>query len=365
MANTSLTAIQTKVRRLTRSPSQAQLTDTDLNQYINTFVVYDFPEHLRTFNLLTTFRFWCNPYQDRYITDSTLPVTNPLYNFQNRYISILPPLYIAGFQGFYSESREQFYGIYPNVNSISSIGFQGDGVATSFTGFINLNTGPSFVQPNPNYLTASLIQNEVLFESVDSLGNGLSLIDVPVVDTATGNPTIKGNLYVPGTQPTTPPTVVTNNNTINYATGAFTITFPSAPGAGRQINSQTIPSILSRPQALLYFNNTIFLRPVPDQPYQINFQAYQRPTELLTSNQSPQLEEWWQLISYGAARKIFQDRMDLESVQMIEPEYNLQMRLCNRRTIVQYTNQRTASIYTEQTSYGPNSGGWGWGGGQF
>lgn len=359
MATTSLTTIQTKVRRLTRSPSEAQLTDADLNQYINTFVVYDFPEHLRTFNLLETFRFWCNPYQDKYITDSTLPITNPLYNFENRYISILPPLYIAGFQSFYSESREQFYGIYPNVNSIMSIGFQGNGATTTFTGVINLNSGPNFVQPNPNYLTASLIQNEVLFDSVDINGAGLSLIDVPVIDAATGNPTLNGNLYVPGTQPAVPPLVVTANNTINYATGAFTITFPVAPGVGRPINSQTIPSILARPQAMLYFDNTIFIRPVPDQPYQINFQAYKRPTELLSGSQSPELEEWWQYIAYGAAKKIFEDRMDTESVGQIMPEFKQQERLCNRRTIVQYTNQRTATIYTEQTSYGGGSGGWG------
>jgi hypothetical protein len=365
MANSSLETIQVKVRRLTRSPSESQLTDADLNQYINTFVVYDFPEHLRTFNLRTTFRFWCNPYQDRYITDSSLPITNPLYNFQNRYISISPPLYVAGFQSFYSESREQFFGIYPNVNSILSIGFQGDGATTTFTGVVNLNSGPNFVNPTLSNQTAVLIQNEVLFDSVDTNGAGLSLIDVPVIDPATGNPTTNGNLYVPGMQPATPPTVITPANTINYVTGAFTITFPTAPGVGQPINSQTIPAIISMPQAMLYYNNVITIRPVPDQPYQINFEAYQRPTELLASNQSPQLEEWWQYIAYGAAKKIFEDRMDTESVAQIMPEFKQQERMCNRRTIVQYTNQRTATIYTEQTSYGPNSSGWGWGGGNF
>lgn len=365
MADSSLQAIQIKVRRLTRSPSESQLTDSDLNQYINTFVVYDFPEHLRTFNLRTVFRFWCNPYQDRYITDNTLPISNPLYNFQNRYISIAEPLYIAGFQSLYSQSRQQFYGIYPNVNSILSIGFQGDGLTTSFTGVVNLNSGPNFVNPTLNNQTAVLIQNEVLFDSIDVNGNGLSLVDVPVIDTATGNPTVNGNLYVPGTQPASPPTAITPTNTINYVTGAFTITFPQAPGVGQPINSQTIPAIVSLPQAMLYYNNVITLRPVPDQPYQINFEAYQRPTELLATNQSPQLEEWWQYIAYGAAKKIFEDRMDTESVSQIMPEFRKQEMLCNRRTIVQYTGERVATIYTEQTNFGPGSGAWGWGGGPF
>lgn len=361
----TLQAIQTKVRRLTRSPSEAQLTDTDLQNYINTFVVYDFPEHLRMFNLRTVFRFWCNPFQDRYITDATLPTTNPLYNFQNNYISIDEPLYIAGYQSLYSQSRQQFFGIYPNVNNISSIGFTGDGATQTFTGVINQNIQQNLINPNLINQASTLIQNEVLFDSIDSNGNGLSLIDVPIVDTATGNNTVNGNLYVPGSQPAARPTVITPANTINYVTGVFTITFPIAPGPGIPINSQTIPAVVGLPQSMLYYDNIITLRPVPDQPYQINFEAYVRPTALLQTNQSPTLEEWWQYIAYGAAKKIFEDRMDTDSVQQILPEYNKQERLCLRRTIVQNTTQRVATIYTEQTSFGPGSGAWGWGGGPF
>jgi hypothetical protein len=112
---------------------------------------------------------------------------------------------------------------------------------------------------------------------------------------------------------------------------------------------------------MLYYNNTIYLRPVPDQPYQINFEADIRPTELLSSN-SPELEEWWQYIAYGAAKKIFEDRMDTESVQQIMPEFKQQERMCNRRTVVQYTNERVATIYTDNATGGSSSG-WGWGGG--
>jgi len=44
--SSTLETIKIKVRRLTRSPSEAQLSDADLNQYINTFLIYDLPEHL-------------------------------------------------------------------------------------------------------------------------------------------------------------------------------------------------------------------------------------------------------------------------------------------------------------------------------
>lgn len=376
---TTLSTIQQKVRRLTRSPSMAQLTDDDLNQYINTFVVYDFPEHLRMFNLRTVFKFWANPYQDVYPTDiasfggASQAASQPLYDFQNNYISIADPVYIAGYQSFYTQSREQFFGIYPQTNNIQSIGPTGDGTTQTFSGFIPILS--STINPNSAQGGSCLVKNNVLFDSVDVNFNGLSLIDQPVLDATTGNPTVWGNLYIPNQLPASPilsPTpyapgngYISSTNFINYVTGQFTITFPTAPMQGALINSQSIPQVVSLPQSLLYYDNKFILRPVPDQPYQVNFEAYIRPTYLMSTTQSPQLNEWWQYIAYGAAKKIFEDRMDLDSVALILPEYQKQEALCLRRTIVQYTNERVATIYTEQSSFGPGSGQWGWGGGPF
>jgi hypothetical protein len=43
MADSTLGAIRTKVRRLTRSPNTAQITDNQIDEYVNTFILYDFP----------------------------------------------------------------------------------------------------------------------------------------------------------------------------------------------------------------------------------------------------------------------------------------------------------------------------------
>lgn len=367
---TTLAAIQTKVRRITRSPSTAQLTDDDLNNYINTFVVYDFPEHLRTFNLRTSFTFFTNPYQDEYPTDTIsfgtnpLAQNNPLYDFQNKYLTVHPPVYIAGYQSLWSQSPEEFYGIYPKVNFIQSTGQVGDGVTTTFTGVIN--TQQSIVPTNFQQNIA-LLQGQVLFSSADSLLEGLALADVPLIDPATGNKSVIGNLYDPNSAAyqaalVTPPTIpLIGTNTINYATGAYTITFTAAPGPNLPINSQTVPQVLGLPKAALYYANKFVLRQIPDQPYRINFEVYQAPARLLETTSNPALNEYWQFIALGACMKIFQDRMDMDSVAMVIPEFQAQMNLCNRRTIVQYTNERTATIYTQQTA--TMQGGWGsgWG----
>lgn len=372
MPQNTLAAIEQKVRRITRSPSPAQLSVADLDNYINTFIIYDFPEQLRTFKLRTQFTFYTQTGQDVYPTDilsfggAPGAISNPLYNFQNKYLTIHDPIYVSGYQSFFSQSREQFFGIYPIVNSISSIGRTGNGIATNFAGQININQ--AFNPGNLNQ-KVSLLQNEVLFSSVDLNDNGTSLVDSPILDSITGIPTNFGLMYDPLNPPVLPLLLVAPyqldpffpaNNFINYATGQFNITFTNAPGAGQAINSQTVPTVLTIPQALCFYNNQFILRPVPDQPYRVNFEADIRPTELLAANQVPDLEEWWQYIAVASAKKIFEDRMDFDSINMIAPLLNEYQRLVNRRTLVQYTNERTATIYTEQVSMGQSSG-WGWG----
>lgn len=335
----TLSNIRTKIRRLTRSPSSAQLSDALIDEYVNTFVLYDFPEHLRLFNLREVFTWYCSPYIDTYETNNTA-AGNPFENFKNRYISVHPPCYVAGYQALFTQSREQLFSIYPKINQINQIG-TGDGSTTVFTGTLS---------------SIPVLANQVLFSSIDSSDNGLQLVDSPIVDGTTGLPTTLGTLYNPYDS-------AVNAGSIDYVTGAFTATFATPPASGQAVNIQVVPYVPSLPQAVMFYEGKFTLRPIPDQPYRIDIEAYVRPTELLSAGQQPELAEWWQYLAYGAARKVFQDRMDMESLQMIEPEFKKQEALINRRTIVQNTNNRVATIYTEQSGF--SGSGWGYGGGSF
>lgn len=336
----TLQSIRTKVRRLTRSPSTAQLSDANIDDYVNTFVLYDFPEHLRLFDLRTTFTFYAEPFKDVYSTNTTV-ITDPLYNFKQNYMSVHEPVYVAGFHTFYTQSREQLFNIFPQVNNIQSIGTVGDGVTTKFTGVLS---------------AVPVVAGNVLFSSVNANNQGLAMIDIPH-EPFDG----QGDLVVPNNPA---PLIPDPNNIINYVTGAFTVTFPTAPAPGIAINSQTIPYSPSIPQAVCFFDDAFILRPVPDQPYRVQMEVYIRPAQLLDSGQSPELEQWWQYIAYGAALKVFQDRMDLDSVALIMPEYKKQEQLVIRKTIVINTNERVATIYTDNI-LGPNSYGWWYGNGNF
>jgi len=343
----NLQTIREKVRRLTRSLSSAQITDAQIDEYINTFVLYDFPEHLRLANLRETFSFYTTPYVDTYDTNESEP-NSPLYDFKNRYISVHPPVFIAGYQSWFCESRTSFFGVYPQINSIAQTSATGDGnVGQAITFTINTQQANTAGVS----ITTCLLRNNVVITTVDANQNALTLIDEPQPNTA-----ILGNLK----EPNYPATL----GTINYLTGVVSIPNgfnrngnPAAVLAGAPIYSETVLVSPSLPQAVLFYDGKFVVRPVPDKAYKINMEVYVQPFQFLSNTQNPKLSEWSQFISYGAAIKIFQDRQDYESVKAVTPEFTNQMDLIQRRTIVQQTSQRSPTIYTEQMTaagaYGP------------
>lgn len=324
----TLEDIRIKVRRLTRSPSSSQISDSTINDYVNTFILYDFPEALRLSYLRTTLTFYTQPYIDIYSTNTANP-DDPLFNFKNKYMTVHDPVYIAGYKSFYTQSREQFYNIYPFTNNIVTL-TTGNGVATNFTG--TLSAHPMLI-------------GKVTFSSVDTVNNGLVLRDNQL-----------GQLVVPDSTATVPP------STINYLTGAYVLNFPTPPANGVKIIAMTVPYQTSRPNAICFYQDSFIVRPVPDQSYPVNLEVYQRPTELLQNSDMPELSEWWQYIAYGAAKKILEDRMDPDTVAMITPEFKNQETRILRRSIIQQSNERVATIYTEQASIGT---GFNWGGSNF
>lgn len=348
----TLQDIRLKIRRLTRSPSSNQITDAEIDSYINTFILYDIPAHVRLFSLKTTHTFYTQPGQDIYPTDADQLLNvqeNPLYDFNNRYISVHTPVFSAGYEIPFFQSRGEFYRLYPLTKNIIDTNLTGNGVQTMFTGTIG-QVG--------QVENSVIVQNETSIYSIDSDGMAVTMVDQPLVDATTGLRQRLGNLYRPGNVPVAPTNILDPNNSINYDTGDFTVTFINAPAVNEPIRANILQRTTSRPNVLLYYNNKFIVRPVPDRVYDIAFSVYQRPTELINANDIPQLEQWWQWIAYGAAKKVFEDRLDLESVQLIMPEYKMQEKLVLRRTLVQQSEFRTPTIYESGSSgiygYGGN-----------
>lgn len=343
MSNTTLTAIRTKVRRITRKPSESQLTNAQLDEYINTAVLYDFPASLRLFALRTTLTFYTQPGVDVYETNTTNPI-DPLYNFKNKYMAVHPPLFIAGIQSFYTQEREIFYGYYPQTNTISQTLLFGDGTTGPFSSLVI--PPPIGTPPYP-----FILQRSVNFNCLDTNSTSMILVDYPVSNTT-------GALGLPG-QPQVLPSPF---GQINYVTGQYTLNFPNATLPLAPIWFEGILYQPGKPLCALFFDDKFTIRPVPDKTYAVQIEADIRPVEFIATTQSPELEQWWQYIAYLAAKKIFDDQMDTDSVNLMMPELKRQETMVLRTTLVQQANERTITIYTQGKNYGFGAGFFGGGG---
>jgi hypothetical protein len=350
----TLADIRQKVRRITGRPSAAQITDSEIDNYINTYYHFDLPMNLKMESLRYVYEFNTRPN----IAVYDMPV--------NSYLDVMPPVYIGGYQSYMTQSRENFFRVNPQLNLLQQSIATGDG-GTTYTGTLNQTPIVPGFKPNPPGAY-----------SVSIAGNDLAASDLKwnVIISASGTPDVTsgiapditlvddghGNLFSPTDTSTQP---ASNRGTINYITGAVNITnMPAAVPTGNAINAQYIPYVASRPQSVVFFQDQFIFYPIPDQAYTVSFEVYKYPTSLASDqpSNSPQLQEWWQLLAYGAADKIFADNANFDDLQKFRPLLQEQMNLVERRTIVQQTSERTATIYTEQTQFpaypnNPYSGG--------
>jgi len=324
MSKSTLLQIKKKVRRLTASPSTNQLSESDLEEYIDVFYEQDFPAALKLWNTHNKYEFFTIPNEDQYPFDT------------DAYQAALPPVYFDGIQGFYSQSRDEFFSIYPKLNIEQNTG-SGDGSAGPYS--FTLNQLPVLKRAVTVYATATD-------------GSTMSASDVPD-DPASATGTWIDNV-----------TGSALAGAINYVTGVCTISFTTAIASTESIMAKFSPYTGSRPSALLFFKNYFILRPVPDKVYRVSIEVYQTPSQLMSaSNHSdantPDVKQWWQYVALGAAIKILEDRQDIESIQNIMPAFRHQEALILYRTATQQGPERTATIYTNQTGGSFNGHGFG------
>lgn len=308
MARNTLEAIRMKVRRLTASPSQQQLSDADLDEYVNTYMLQDLPSSLKLRQLRDNYEFMTVPDQDEYALDA------------NKYYEVEAPIYVAGYDMDLYVDQTQFYAVWSKAENSKAVA-TGDGT-----------TGPYPFTLSPLRIT----KNSLTIACLDVNGDQQTVQD----DGA-------GNLVDFGTS--------TNRGTVNYTTGAVSVTYPNSVGNGNDITAMWRSYQAGRPSSMLYFQNTLKVRPVPDKAYRVQVQVVRQPTSALVASPGtpnvPELNQWWQLIALGAAIKVLQDRQDVESIANIMPFYEEQKELALHRTISQLRQSRSPSIYADQADY--------------
>jgi hypothetical protein len=296
--------IKQKTRLVTARPSVNQLSDPSLIDYINSFMVYDLPLHCRFF------------YEKRKFSMNLTPNVGvySIITFKNTYSNFEPPCYIDGYQIQYYQNDESFFQMFSRLKYSS-----------------DFSTGTGLPGPyNGTYSYTPIEPTTAIISTTDAAGNLL---------TATDNG-LGGFINETG--------ALIAAAAINYATGVITgITFSAAVPIANRIYISANQYVRGRPLAMLYFHDSFYFWPFPDRSYNFTIDAFMNPTATVSGGGGlmPELNQWADVIAFGASLKILSDNLDMENYQKVLPLFDMAKRLAERRTIKQLSTQRVSTIY--------------------
>lgn len=338
-------AIATEVRRLTASPSTSQLSDDDIAKAVNRYYSLDFASSCKLGQLRVDLEIFTQPYVDTYLIDI------------NKYQGFGDPVIIEGYRGTLVKDRNTFFNRWPKTTTkVSPSPWTGDGVTTTFTA--TLSGAPLARQS----VTIGVVDNAGGFMQISDDGNGNFISASQGLSTTGANPisqTAQTSGSTPGSFPTPTPIV----GSINYVSGVVSVTFPNPPASGSQVTVWAYQYQTGRPVNVLWFNNQITVRPIPDDIYRIELEAFQTPVQFMQTTDSPILNQYAELIAYGAAIRILSQRQDTEGIENILPVFEELKGLVLNRNAIEQIGQQTGTIYSGQLNNNGVGGlGIGWGG---
>lgn len=336
-----LDEMRNTVRRMTARYVPAQMQDTQIDRYINLAYTLHFPEQFKNLKLTKPYVFLTTPNVDTYdfVYENdlvTTPQQSPAPDLKvPGNIQITPPVYCQGYILRYYQDKTTFYNRWPKLTVNQQIG-TGDGTSGPYSGII----------PSTPFLRAQL-------DIFDNVTEAAVIISVMVNNENSSN---SGFTYTCSDEPQQDSNVGnlidTLGNvvgTVNYLTGAYTFTLANLAvlPSDATIYASVIPYQSSRPTDVIFYNQQITFRPVPQQVYQVEFQISQQPTDLLADTDRPELDEWYLFICAIAAKLIYTDFPDPEGMANLMPIYQEQLQMAQRRTLRQMGSQRASTIFSQ------------------
>lgn len=369
MANFTLQSIIDKVRRLTGSANDFQLTNAQIIEYINSFYLYDFPAQYRSLKLEDKYTFNTVQGIDTYPFDS------------DHYSTVQMPCYCAKREIKLFNDQWSFYGVNFNWQTYENFTY-GDGTPDAggpgYSGTLtstpiirSVNNNP-IVQTLPPYSMTTVptpgqnfLQSPYVPQFQQAIPGRVQNILI-TANTASGTLNVTddgaGNLIGDCT-----------SGTLDYFTGVIAeLKFTQNVPGGQPIQCQYNPVQPSIPLSILFFQNQFTLRPVPNQGYTIELVAYRLPSQVLLGTNNPadpvltgvtELQEWWETLAFGAAKKVYQDRLDPDGAGLMDISLKEAYALNMSRTYAQLGKQSMNTLFRDQLSYNYGSGGWGFGSG--
>ena len=352
----------TKTRKLTGSSNSFQVTDAYIVQQMHSFYSYDLPSKFRSLKLKDIYTFTTNVGQDVYPFNSEL------------YITVNQPCYCAKREIKLFTDPWNFYGVNYNWQQYNNFD-SGNGTSGPYSGFTtaspliaSVNNDPGSQTNRSLFFPQSRVQNVLITANVigpNGIGQTQNVTDdgqgnlIQIFQNSDNSTSEYGWTYYRQYASSTP--TLPGNATINYQTGEITgLVFAEAIPEGTPIQIQYNPKQLSIPLSIMFYQNQFTLCPVPDKGYTIELTCYRQPIQALLAADmagNPELSEWWEILSVGAAKKIFEERLDSDGVIFIDKMLKERYDIIETRTYAQIGQQRIYTIYTDQLTHNYGQGG--------
>ena len=365
--------IAAKVRNITGTPSPDQLSNNQIFDYINRYYSFTMPFELKEQVNLQANNFTTVPNTDVYAVSGAFQTDQPM-------------AYANGFPLVFYQDRDIFFQDWPQQYTQDQIG-SGNGVQTAFPGttqaspiiaktfFITdgtqklsdagsvitnetLQVGTAITGPYVGVLGNFPIQANTLqiiagSETLRDNGAGALVgqgVATGTINYTTGAYSITFNVAVAAgvlitasySLPTTAGVLTGDGTgTINYLTGVFTATFNAAVANAALVYVNYQAYQPARPQGVLFYNNELTFRPIPDQVYQITLQGFITQIQLTNQADSPVFSEWGQLLAIGASLDIFLDRGDLVAYNNMYPLFKRYENVALGRYVQQFSDAQS------------------------
>lgn len=306
MALWTLAEIRQKVRQVSGRYSPQELSNKQVDEYINKYFQYTFPAELKLERFHTYYEF---------VTEAN----KRQYALPDGFINFEPPATIDRRNLLWYQEPSTFFENNPQ-NITRATPATGDGSTVAFT-FTATGT--------PMQEGTTVITDNV--ETFEDTNTDFSASPVTITGSAGGTATV------------------------NYNTGAISVTFAAAPTNGQGIILSYIQFKAGFPTAVLLYNNFFTFFVVPDTAYRFRCKAYANSlvttaagttaATFVNSTDRPLLDEWGPCIAYGAARDINADYGEMDAYAEVTALYKEQLGYVLRRTNQNLLNTRAQPMF--------------------
>jgi hypothetical protein len=272
--------IITLTRQVSGQLNAVGLSNDEVGYWANVYYQYDLPRELKIEELYTQYTWTLYPGVSVY----DLPGEYGLP--AGPFTHVEPKLYIDGQSIFYTQDTNIYYRKIPILWTIETLGY-GNGIQKIF---------PYTTQLQP--IVPNVASSVVVTDSIETLSdNGQGLL----IDNIAGG-----------------------TGTVNYTTGAISVTFNTAPALNQIIQITYHYEQLAMPNTVLFYNRQFQFYPTPDTAYSARIDAYFQPQPLVNASDVPIKPEWGEIIAIGGALKILRNFGQFEKYQEVKQYYDIE-----------------------------------------